>query len=145
MYLDIRPLKYLSCAGLIPCSLFFVLKWVSMDIQKLPFSKFIVKNGFIFTSGQVHLNHDGTRLEGSIEDKSHRVMKNLESVLKEAGISFKDVIKTTIYVTDMSEYAKINEVYASYMSEPYPARESVCVKELPLGADIEISMIAAKP
>ena len=116
-----------------------------MDTQKLPFSKFTIKNGFIFTSGQVHLNSDGTLLEGSIEDKTHRVMKNLESVLKEAGVTFKDVVKTTIYVTDMSEYAKVNEVYASYMSEPYPARETVCVKELPLGANIEISMIAAKP
>jgi len=116
-----------------------------MDTKKLPFSKFIVKKGLVFTSGQVHLNPDGTLLEGSLEDKTHRVMKNMESLLKEAGVTFKDVVKTTIYLTDMSEYAKVNEVYASYMSDPYPARETVCVKALPLGADIEISMTAAKP
>ncbi len=72
-------------------------------------------------------------------------MENLRSVLEKAGVTFKDVIKTTIYVTDMSVYGKINEVYGSYLSEPYPARETICVKELPLGAKLEISMIAAKP
>jgi len=71
-------------------------------------------------------------------------MKNLEAILKEAGFSFKDVVKTTIFVTDMSVYGKINEVYGSYMSDPFPARETVCVKELPLGARLEISMIGVK-
>ena len=73
------------------------------------------------------------------------VMENLKAVLSEAGATFEDVAKTTIYVTDMAEYGKINEVYASYFSEPHPARETVCVKELPLGAKIEISMIAVTP
>ena len=71
-------------------------------------------------------------------------MKNLQSILEKAGTSFKNVVKTTIYTTDMSLYGKINEAYASYFTEPYPAREMVCVKELPLGAKLEISMIAAK-
>ena len=110
----------------------------------LPFSSSITKNGFIFTSGQVHLGSDGKLLEGTIEEQTHRVMKNLLAVLEKAGVNFSNVVKTTIYVTDMANYAKINEVYASYFSEPFPARELVCVKELPLGANIEISMIAAK-
>ena len=72
-------------------------------------------------------------------------MKNLQAILEAAGVTFKDVVKTTIYTTDMSLYGKINEIYGSYMTAPYPAREAVCVKELPLGSKVEISMIAVKP
>ena len=71
-------------------------------------------------------------------------MKNLKAVLKASGAIFTEVVKTTIYVIDMSDYGKINEVYSSYMSDPFPARETVCVKSLPLGATLEISMIAIK-
>jgi len=69
----------------------------------------------------------------------------LQAILEEAGVSFSNVVKTTIYVTDMSIYGKVNEVYGTYMTEPFPAREVVCVKELPLGAKVEISMVAVKP
>lgn len=110
----------------------------------LPFSSSMTKNGFVFTSGQVYLDSDGKLLEGTIEEKTHQVIKNLQNILEKAGVSFNSVIKTTIYVIDMANYGKINEVYASYFKEPYPAREMVCVKELPLGAEVEISMIAAK-
>jgi 2-iminobutanoate/2-iminopropanoate deaminase len=110
----------------------------------LPFSKFREANGLIYTSGQVYLTPEGKLLEGSIDDKINQVMKNLEGLLIEAGTSFSKVIKTTIYVTDMTNYGKVNEVYAKYFSEPYPAREVVCVKELPLGAEVEISMVASK-
>ncbi|MEK7502245.1 MAG: Rid family detoxifying hydrolase [Patescibacteria group bacterium] len=110
----------------------------------LPFSPAVSRNGFIFTSGQVYLTNEGKLLEGTIEEQTHQVMKNLQKILEKAGTSFKDVVKTTIYTTDMSLYSKVNEVYSSYFSEPFPAREMVCVKELPLGAKIEVSMIAAK-
>ena len=110
-----------------------------------PFSQAIVKDGFVFTSGQIYLTLEGKLLEGTIEEQTHKIMKNLEEVLKEAGLSFNDVVKTTIYVTDMSVYGKINQVYGEYFSDPYPAREVIGVKELPLGAKIEISMIAVKP
>jgi 2-iminobutanoate/2-iminopropanoate deaminase len=110
-----------------------------------PFSSSITTNGFIFTSGQVYLTREGKLLEGTIEEQTKQIMTNLEAVLKNAGATFKDVVKTTIYTTDMSVYGKINEVYGSYFSAPYPARETVCVKELPLGAKLEISMIAVKP
>ncbi len=83
-------------------------------------------------------------MEGTVEEQTHQIMKNLSAVLEKAGASFKNVVRTTIYVTDMGDYAKINEVYGSYFAEPFPARDTVCVKELPLGAKIEISMIAAK-
>lgn len=110
----------------------------------LPFSPAVSKNGFVFTSGQVYLTPEGKLLEGSIEEKTHQVMSRLQSILEKESVSFSNVVKTTIYVTDMNNYEKISEVYASYFSEPFPARELVCVKELPLGAELEISMIAAK-
>jgi len=113
-------------------------------MSQLPFSPSITKNNFIFTSGQVHLTREGKLLEGTIEEQAHQIMKNLQAVLEKARTSFAHVVKTTIYLTDMSFYGTVNEVYASYMSEPYPARETVCVKELPLGSRIEISMIAIK-
>lgn len=110
-----------------------------------PFSQAIMKDGFVFTSGQIYLTSEGKLLEGTIEEQARQIMRNLEAVLKEAGVSFDDVVKATIYVTDMSVYGKINEVYGEYFSDPYPAREVISVKELPLGAKIEISMIAVKP
>ncbi len=111
----------------------------------MPYSQAIASGNMIFTAGQIHVTPDGKLLDGTIEEQTHQVMKNLSAVLEAAGATFADVVKTTIYVTDMASYAKVNEVYGSYMTEPYPARETVCVKELPLGADIEISMIAKKP
>lgn len=109
-----------------------------------PFSQAIINGKIVYTSGQVYLTPDGKLLNGTIEEQTHQVMKNLKNILEKSGAKFSDVVKTTIYVTDMSVYAKINEVYGSYFSDPYPARETVCVKELPLGAKVEISMIAIK-
>ncbi len=109
-----------------------------------PFSQAIVEGNLIFTSGQIPLTIKGKLLEGDVEEQAHQIMKNLEAILKEAGVTFNNVVKTTIYVTDMSLYGKINEIYGKYMTDPFPARELVCVKELPLGARIEISMIASK-
>ena len=109
-----------------------------------PISPYVEKSGFIFTSGQVYLTSEGKLLEGTIQEKTHQVMTNLKNVLEKAGATFSDVVKETVDVTDMSLYADINEVYASYFTDGYPARELVCVKELPLGAKIEISLIAAK-
>ncbi len=109
-----------------------------------PFSQAIDCGDFVFTAGQIHLTPEGKLLEGSIEEQTHQVMKNLKEVLSEAGLGFENVVKTTVYVTDMSLAGDINEVYSSYVSEPFPAREMVCVKDLPLGAKLEISMIAKK-
>lgn len=71
-------------------------------------------------------------------------MKNLQGILDKAGVTFADVVKTTIYVTGIANYGKSNEVYASYLQEPYPARETVCVLALPLGTQVEISMVAVR-
>lgn len=109
-----------------------------------PFSQAVISDNLVYTSGQVYLTPEGKLLEGTIEEQTHQVMKNLQAILEEAGVNFQDVVKTTIYVTDMANYGKINEVYGSYFSDPFPARETVCVKELPLGANLEISMVAVK-
>ena len=109
-----------------------------------PFSQAIVSGNLVFTSGSICLTKEGKMLEGTIEEQTHQIMKNLKSILEASGTSFADVVKTTIYVTDMSVYGKINEVYGSYLKDPFPARETVCVKELPLGAKVEISMVAVK-
>ena len=109
-----------------------------------PYSQAVIIDNLVFTSGQVHLTPEGKLLEGTIEEQTHQVMKNLKAVLEEAGVTFAEVVKTTIYITDMSDYGKINEVYSSYMTEPFPARETVCVNALPLDARVEISMVAIK-
>ncbi len=110
----------------------------------LPFSESVTKNGFVFISGQIHLTPDGKLLEGNIEEQTHQVMKNVQGILEKEGLGFENVVKVTIFVIDMANYTKVNEAYASYFSGSFPAREFICVKELPLGAKIEISIIAAK-
>lgn len=109
-----------------------------------PHSQAIIANNFVFTQGSIYLTPEGKLLDGTIEEQIHQIMKNLSAILEAAGVSFENVVKTTIYLTDMSLYKTVNEIYGSYFSDPYPAREAVCVKELPLGAKVEISMIAAK-
>ncbi len=109
-----------------------------------PHSQAIIADNFIFTQGSICLTPEGKLLEGTTEEQVRQIMKNLQAILEEAGVSFAHVVKTTIYLTDMSLYGEVNRVYGSYFSDPYPARETVCVKELPLGAKVEISMIAFK-
>lgn len=124
---------------------------IKIDTNRAPkpkatskYSQAIVEGNMVFVAGQIHLTPDGKLLEGTIEEQTHQVMKNLKAILEEAGVSFTNVVKTTAFITDMANYEKVVEVYGSYMSEPYPARETVCVKALPLGANVEISMIAVK-
>ena len=101
-------------------------------------------DGFVFTSGQIHLKLDGTLVKGTMKDKTKQVMSNLEAILEAAECRFSNVLKTTVYITDMEKYGEFNETYATYFEKPLPAREVVCVKALPLGAELEISMIAKK-
>lgn len=109
-----------------------------------PHSQAIITDNLVFTQGMICLTPEGKILEGTAEEQIHQIMKNLKAILEESGTSFLNVAKVTIYMTDMSLYGIINEVYKTYFSDPYPAREAVCVKELPLGAQIEISMVAIK-
>jgi 2-iminobutanoate/2-iminopropanoate deaminase len=107
-------------------------------------SQGIISNGNVYVAGQVHSKPDGTMVEGSVGEKVEQIMQNISAILKGAGATLDDVVKVVIYVTDMAQMPKLNDVYPSYFKEPYPAREAVCVKELPLGATIEISVVAAK-
>ena len=107
-----------------------------------PYSQAVVSNGFVFVSGQIHLSRNGKLVGKNIEEQTHQVMNNLDAILKSAGASFKDVVKSTVYVVDLSIFDKLNFVYESYMTQPFPARETVAVRSLPRGAQLEISMVA---
>ncbi len=108
-----------------------------------PYNQAIKANGFVFLSGQVAFNPaTGELVQDSLAAETHQVMKNIEAVLKEARLSFEHVVKTTIFLSDMSLFAEVNEVYGSYFTGDYPARETVAVKGLPRGVNVEISMTA---
>jgi len=107
-------------------------------------SQGIVSNGVIYVAGQIHNKPDGTIVDGSVEEKVGQIMQNITAILKATEATLDNVVKVVIYVTDMAQIPKLNEVYPTYFSEPFPVREAICVKELPLGATIEISVVAAK-
>ena len=107
-------------------------------------SQAIISNGFIFVAGQIHNNADGKLMEGTTEEKLQQIVKNIAAILEAADSNINNIVKVTIYVTDISDMPKLNEVYKTIFSEPLPAREAICVKALPLGASIEMSVIASK-
>ena len=107
-------------------------------------SQAIASNEFIFVAGQIHSKPDGTVVDGSVNEKVGLIMSNIAAILQAAGVGLGNVVKATVFVTDMAQMPELNEAYSTYFSEPFPAREAVCVKELPLGATIEISVIAEK-
>jgi len=110
-----------------------------------PYSQGVWAGDLLYTSGQVALIPETGEMDNqSIETETHRVMKNLSALLNEAGLSFQHMIKTSIFIKDMNDFGKINEIYASYLEEPYPARETVEVARLPKDAKIEISIVAKK-
>ena len=105
-------------------------------------SRAIVSNDLIYVAGQIHSTADGVVIQGSVEEKTHQVIKNIVAILEKAGVDLAHVVKVTVYVTDISDLPVLNDVYKTYFSEPLPAREAVCVKALPLGASIEMSVVA---
>ena len=108
-----------------------------------PYSQANFANGILYISGQIPLNSETGKLEEGITKATHQVMKNVEAILTEAGLTFKNVVKATIFLKNMDDFAVMNDIYASYLdSESYPARETVQVSCLPKNVDIEISMIA---
>lgn len=108
-----------------------------------PYNQAIKANGLVFVSGQVALDPASGELQtGTIQAEIHQVMKNLQGVLDEAKITLEHVVKTNIYLSDMSLFTQVNEVYGSYFKGDYPARETVAVKGLPRGVNVEISVIA---
>jgi 2-iminobutanoate/2-iminopropanoate deaminase len=108
-----------------------------------PYSQAIIANGFLFTSGQIGINTETGKLaEGGIQEQAKQVMKNLGAILECADLDFNDVIKTTIFVTDMANFKLVNEIYGSYFFENPPARETAQACKLPLNAELEISLVA---
>ncbi|MGV8915650.1 MAG: RidA family protein [Kaistella sp.] len=108
-----------------------------------PYAQANLVNGILYISGQIPLNPETGKLVEGIEEATNQVMKNLEAVLLGAGMTFKNVVKATIFLKDMDDFNVMNDIYASYLdAEYYPARETVQVSCLPKNVDIEISMIA---
>ena len=108
-----------------------------------PYSQAIVAGGLVFASGQVPIDPaTGNFVEGGIKEQTKQSLTNVSNVLAEAGIDISHVVKTTVFLSDMDNFAAMNEVYATFFSEPYPARSAVAVKTLPKGALVEIEVIA---
>lgn len=107
-----------------------------------PYSQGIRAGGFIFTSGQVGAEPADGVLADGVAAQADRALRNLAAVLAEAGSSLEQVVKTTIFLTDMNDFAAVNEVYASHLEPPFPARSTIAVKALPKGALVEIEMVA---
>ncbi|MBC7363914.1 MAG: RidA family protein [Candidatus Aminicenantes bacterium] len=111
-----------------------------------PYSQAIMANGFIFVSGQIPIDPEKGEIVGStVEEQAHQVLKNIKAILEEAGSSLAEVVKATVYLADMNDFARMNAVYAQYFPEPYPARAAFQVARLPRDVKIEIEVIALAP
>jgi len=109
-----------------------------------PYSQAVEVGDMIFTSGQIGLSSKGVLVEGGVEEQAKQVLTNISEVLKEAGSSLSHVVKTTIFLADMSDFAEVNKIYASFFGNHKPSRSTVAVKTLPLNVSIEIDAIAIK-
>lgn len=107
-----------------------------------PYSQGIIMGDLVFTSGQIPLNPETNEIPEGIEAQTHQALSNLKGVLEGAGAGTENVIKTTLFIKNMDDFSKINEIYAGYFKEPYPARSCVEVAKLPKGVLIEIEAVA---
>ncbi|MBR4455964.1 MAG: RidA family protein [Solobacterium sp.] len=111
-----------------------------------PYSQAIAVGQFIFASGQIPLDPETQTIKGeTAAEQAEQVFANIEAVLKEAGASMNDVVKSTVFLTDLKDFSAVNEVYASHFAKPFPARSCVEVSSLPKGAKVECEVIAVKP
>lgn len=110
-----------------------------------PYSQAIEVNGFIFASGQIPIDPStGNFVEGGIKEQTKQAITNAKNILKEAGTDLAHVVKTTVYLANMADFAAMNEVYATFFEQPFPARSAVAVKDLPKGALVEVEVLAYK-
>lgn len=121
-----------------------------IDVKQVPaagpYSQAVEAGGFVFCSGQIPIDPGTGRLvESGIGDATRQVMRNLAVVLGEAGLSLKDVVKTTIYLVNLDDFATVNEIYGSFFDGAFPARSTVQVAALPKGAPIELDAVAVRP
>ena len=110
-----------------------------------PYSQAIEAGNFVFASGQIPLDPaTGTLVEGGIAEQTRQALTNAQNILKAAGTDLSHVVKTTVYLDNMDDFAAMNEVYAQFFSEPFPARSAVAVEKLPKGALVEVEALAVK-
>ena len=108
-----------------------------------PYSQAIQVGNLVYTSGQIPIDPaTGAFVEGGIKEQTRQSLSNVRAILEEAGLTMANVVKTTVFLADMADFAEMNAVYAEFFSEPYPARSAVAVKTLPKGALIEIEVVA---
>ena len=109
-----------------------------------PYSSAINVGNMLFVSGQIPVNPATGEVPTDIAQQAHQSLRNLKALVEEAGLSLADVVKTTVFLADINDFAAINEVYATYFAQPFPTRSCVAVKDLPKGVGIEIECIAVK-
>ena len=110
-----------------------------------PYSQAIEANGMVFASGQIPIDPStGNIVEGGIEQQTHQSLRNVKAVLEAAGTDLAHVVKTTVFLSSITDFANMNEVYAQYFSQPFPARSAVAVKDLPKWALVEIEVVAVR-
>ena len=109
-----------------------------------PYSQAIEIDNLVFASGQIALNHTTNKIAEGIEAQAHHALKNAQAVINASCAKWENVIKTTVFITNIDDFAKVNEIYATYFTQPYPARSCVEVSKLPKGVLIEIEVIAKK-
>ena len=147
-----KPIFLILCTILIAISYIFIYERNSMSKEIIftekapkaigPYSQAVKANGFLFVSGQIPLNPEtGDLMNASIEDQAEQVIKNLTSICEAANSTLSDIVKLTIYITDMKDFAVVNEAMLKHFKEPYPARATVEVSALPLGVNVEMDAI----
>lgn len=110
-----------------------------------PYSQAIEVNGFVYASGQLPIDPaTGAFPEGGVKEQTRQSILNVKSILEEAGLALSNVVKTTVYLADMGDFAAINEVYSQFFAQPFPARSAIAVKALPKGALVEVEVVAAR-
>lgn len=109
-----------------------------------PYSSAIKLGNLLFVSGQIPVNPQTGDMPSTITEQAHQSLSNLKALVEESGYTLTDVVKTTVFLADIADFAAVNEVYASYFAEPYPTRSCVAVKDLPKGAKVEIECICSR-
>lgn len=110
-----------------------------------PYSQAIEVNGFVYASGQLPIDPaTGAFPEGGVQEQTRQSLLNVKAILEEAGLTLANVVKTTVYLADMGDFAAMNEIYSQFFSQPFPARSAVAVKALPKGVLVEVEVIAAR-
>lgn len=110
-----------------------------------PYSQAIEVNGFVYASGQLPIDPaTGAFHEGGVKEQTRQSLLNVKAILEDAGLALSNVVKTTVYLADMGDFAAMNEVYSQFFAQPFPARSAIAVKALPKGALVEVEVVAAR-